>query len=575
MSFETRLTNEGVTAEVDAQLDALEERIQNLGLHPKSAAAMTAALATRTSLLAARTVLISDYVRNFLNSSNDIEIQATEHYLQSLRNREFEVQKQLNSLGFQPKDHPGHARRLVLQAQLASLRATIDGISVPLLAVSDLTGFVPTDEDITGWFDLGGGTIETGYSVVPDVINAIDATQPDVAQQPDAATRNGFAAMYVDSDDSANDHLFFPAHASNNSTTRWGWAGWVQPDSTSGQRTLVAHISGTGTSLSRIFVQASSSDLICNVNESNTVIRGATLTGALTKNPTFLGVGFSGDAFATDESRFKIFLDGVEQHVQFTDISGTPGVMPATIQAANGNGSYFSQNVTTGLRPWQGHIGKNWYQTNGILLPAAYKRLRQYQPMAIPNPPTTLLVTDGDSVSAGFGADTRWGTNVAERNGWHVRAMAIGGRRMDELIAEYLTKISPILVHASTRYERIILACFETRNQQTHGESSAEIADLTRRYAVQHLSNHPNVELWLASSPQTDGQAFGENISGAANATVRLNWRKWGATGFLDFESISDLLPGGTPNPNYVDLVHPNTTGQEIMGAYAAPLLLT
>ena len=350
MSFETRLTNEGVTAEVDAQLDALEERIQNLGLHPKSAAAMTAALATRTSLLAARTVLISDYVRNFLNSSNDIEIQATEHYLQSLRNREFEVQKQLNSLGFQPKDHPGHARRLVLQAQLASLRATIDGISVPLLAVSDLTGFVPTDEDITGWFDLGGGTIETGYSVVPDVINAIDATQPDVAQQPDAATRNGFAAMYVDSDDSANDHLFFPAHASNNSTTRWGWAGWVQPDSTSGQRTLVAHISGTGTSLSRIFVQASSSDLICNVNESNTVIRGATLTGALTKNPTFLGVGFSGDAFATDESRFKIFLDGVEQHVQFTDISGTPGVMPATIQAANGNGSYFSQNVTTGLR---------------------------------------------------------------------------------------------------------------------------------------------------------------------------------------------------------------------------------
>jgi len=145
---------------------------------------------------------------------------------------------------------------------------------------------------------------------------------------------------------------------------------------------------------------------------------------------------------------------------------------------------------------------------------------------------------------------------------------------MTELIGEYPTKVAPKIADALSRYERVVLACFEVRNQKQHGENAAEIAELTRLYAEQHVATHPGAELWLASTPQDDGGGVGDGVTGAANAIVRANWAAWGAARFVDFEAESDLLPGGyAANPGHFlvdDEVHPNSAGQAVMAAAAA-----
>jgi len=147
---------------------------------------------------------------------------------------------------------------------------------------------------------------------------------------------------------------------------------------------------------------------------------------------------------------------------------------------------------------------------------------------------------------------------------------------MTQLIAEYPTKMAPAIRRALSRYRRVIAICFEVRNEKQDGRTAVQIADLTHEYADLNLETFPESELWLASSPQDDGGVFGAGVTGEANDIVRTNWQAWGARGFLDFEAIEEMLPGGflaNADGSYVDLVHPSTAGHIRMAEYAASQL--
>ena len=243
--------------------------------------------------------------------------------------------------------------------------------------IPNVVGWYRVQTAATATHSVSGDTIVTS---VTDVMNGIQATQSNEDRSPDLVTVNGLPGLDNDTDDGDNDFLVFPQHESNNSTNGWGIAGWFNMDNVAGLKTLIAHIIGTGTSLHRAYAQTSGDDIYADIFESNVSARRGRVNNVLTAGNNFICVSFQGDAGVTDSARFKIFLEAVEQNLTFSNVAGSPGVMPATVQAASGTGTFFTQSSTSGLRPWVGTIANNWWILKGHLTVAEQEKLMAFQP---------------------------------------------------------------------------------------------------------------------------------------------------------------------------------------------------
>lgn len=234
---------------------------------------------------------------------------------------------------------------------------------------------------VRGWLRLAAGTITgAGYSSVPDVLASNPAVQgTDANRPPNLNSTNNLPR--ADFDGSA-DHLTWPAASNNNQTVTSGFAAWCEFDTVNNLGGIYSSIVGAS---GRAEVSKDSAALIVNVNISQFSIRRGTVAGAFSAGTKYFITWEYNGAEATDALKCTITIGGVVQTVSFTDDTGAPGAMPATLVSTAGPWVIGSRLTGSGFL--NGKIGPNIYilgskmtgATEGLLTAAARTALMNFE----------------------------------------------------------------------------------------------------------------------------------------------------------------------------------------------------
>lgn len=236
---------------------------------------------------------------------------------------------------------------------------------------------------IAAWLRLAGGTITgSGYSSVPDVLASNPAVQTtDGSRPPNLNSANGLPR--ADFDGSA-DHFDWPVAANNNQTVTHGFAAWVEFDSVAdGVRGIFGAITAGS---ARAELVKNSAALLIDVYHSAVSIRRGTVASAFSAaTKYFLTWEYDGDG-ANDAAKCTLTRSGTVLTVTFTDDTGAPLIMPATLISTAGP-HIIGARTAAGVGPINGKIGPNiWIlgskmagATQGLLTTEARANLMNFE----------------------------------------------------------------------------------------------------------------------------------------------------------------------------------------------------
>lgn len=245
-------------------------------------------------------------------------------------------------------------------------------------------GFAPTDVSaVAAWLRIPEGTITgSGYSSVPDKLASNPATQGTDADRPPSATSaNGFSIMDLDG---TSDFLSWPAASNNNQTVTCGYAGWLKPDIVSSAQGILCAIPGA---TNRIELLRSSADLSVDIYISQfSSRRGAIASVFAAGTWVFVTWEYDGGG-ANDAARCTITINGVVQTLTFSDSSGAPGAMPATLVNTAGPFLIGCRIAASHTGCWDGKFGPNQFvlgskmtgATQGLLTASARTALMNFE----------------------------------------------------------------------------------------------------------------------------------------------------------------------------------------------------
>jgi hypothetical protein len=246
-------------------------------------------------------------------------------------------------------------------------------------------GFSPLDSGIvSAWLRLQQGTIAgTGYSSIPDVLANNPAVQATDADRPNNTTSaNGLPIMDLDG---STDFLSVPLlSSSNNQSVTAGFAAWIKPDGVSGTLGLWVSIPGAA---NRIELLQLSATLSVDIYISQFSSRRGAVASALTANVwQFITWEYDGGG-ANDAARCTLTVNGVVQTLTFSDSSGTPGAMPATLVTGGTTGLIGMRVAASHTGGFDGKIGPNIYwlgskmsgATQGLFTTAARNSIMSFE----------------------------------------------------------------------------------------------------------------------------------------------------------------------------------------------------
>lgn len=244
--------------------------------------------------------------------------------------------------------------------------------------------FLPSEVSaVAGWLRLAQGTVTgSGYSNVPDFLNGGNpATQSvDADRPPSALSANSLPIMDLDG---STDFLSWPAAANNNQTVTAGFGFWFKPDVVTGTRGLITSIPGA---TNRVELLQLNGDLVVDVYISQFVSRRGTKAGVFSAGTWYFITWEYNGGGATDADKCTLTINSVVQTLTFSDSSGTPGAMPATLVSTAGPHLIGCRIAASHTGCFDGKFGPHIYSfgsamigvTQGLLVPAARGSLMAY-----------------------------------------------------------------------------------------------------------------------------------------------------------------------------------------------------
>lgn len=184
---------------------------------------------------------------------------------------------------------------------------------------------------VTRWlrFNKTTGT----YATVSDQKGGADATQSTPGLQPAGATLNGLPAVTFDGSD---DVLSEPLSAANNGTARRGVQFWFKPTTVTGIRGLVSSLTTSGGSVSSFELLQNGTSLQIYVFVSAFSVRLFSVANALALN-TARHYSWEYDGGQASESdRCTLWVGGAKSTGTYSNDTGAPNAMPATLLAPTG-----------------------------------------------------------------------------------------------------------------------------------------------------------------------------------------------------------------------------------------------
>lgn len=211
------------------------------------------------------------------------------------------------------------------------------------------------------------------------------------------------------------------------------------------------------------------------------------------------------------------------------------------------------------------------YFLQGTISDAQMAALMLHRNPKLLTPPQTLLVCDGDSITAGSTPATSYPGQLsallfaAQPDQWVVKNDGHTGDTMAQMLTQYPANVRPYASAGSYLSRKLIV--MEAYNAINGGATPAQVAADTAAYIAVARADGFQV---IVGTALLSGDANSANLS-AYNALVRANHIAWGAAGLIDFETTPGLVPAGNvANPSaYTDLVHPNTIGYGYMASRA------
>lgn len=243
--------------------------------------------------------------------------------------------------------------------------------------------FDPRDSGkVSAWLRLANATVTgSGYSSVPDALGGAAAVQATDGRRPvNGTSANGLPiATFTD------DLLQWPlANTTISTSPKAGLAFWIKctPDGTV-RRIVSVRVPGAGGGASANRLELCSDTngtrgLFIDIYIGATDVRRAATAAALTA-ATWLFVSWEFDGSqSTDATKCLLTIGGTAQTLTFSDASGTPGAMPATLNQPTGDFYFGAQSTVPGL-PFVGTIGPNIFALNAQLTSAERTALMNFE----------------------------------------------------------------------------------------------------------------------------------------------------------------------------------------------------
>lgn len=250
--------------------------------------------------------------------------------------------------------------------------------SPPIVLAQD--AFLPSQLSVmSAW--LRNDTLTGNISSVTDVLNLNPAVQGVDDRRPSGDTDGSMTFL-------TNDVLSWPLDASNNGGTRWGCAAWFEldaPGATNQTLGVITLITG-GASARKINIVKNTADrLTVDVYINDTDGRRFSTTDTtFTTAPVFVTVEID-TSKSPEANQVKITLNGDVQTWSASNLGSGGSLTSLVIPTGNmliGNGRDSAANA-----PFQGRMGRNWYQfgstmpnvTHGLLTPTAITNLMNFE----------------------------------------------------------------------------------------------------------------------------------------------------------------------------------------------------
>lgn len=267
----------------------------------------------------------------------------------------------------------------------------MSGLGLSLSSRRRRSDFDPaTVSAVSAWLRVANATSSGGLiSSLPDMLNSNPAVQATDANKPATGTSANSLPIMTST---AAKFMNWPVHASNNGTTQFGYGMWIKATSTTGSRGLAdtsALSGGASANKFRSFGVTGGNQFSVRVyNATSTAGRSATLASGFGTLNTwqFVTVELDLDSGGAEASRCVVTIDGVVQTLNFADLLGTPGSMPASMAAPTGS-MILLAIANNGTAGWVGDIGPNIFffgsamagRTEGLLTSAARTALRNFE----------------------------------------------------------------------------------------------------------------------------------------------------------------------------------------------------
>lgn len=195
---------------------------------------------------------------------------------------------------------------------------------------------------------------------VADAKNAgSPATQASANFRPTGiAASSGVAQLSCDGDGATGDFLSVPlANAVNNGSPRWGIACWLRPGIVTGVHGIWGCRATAGASTDRLEIEQFGTSLLWDVTVAAFSVRRGTYSSIFALNTdVFLTCEYDGDQ-STDAAKAIVTANAVAVTGVFSNDTGTPNAMPATLIQPTGTACWGERRSTSTLSPWNGRMG--------------------------------------------------------------------------------------------------------------------------------------------------------------------------------------------------------------------------